>query len=258
MGTLKQYAGFAVSSEVAAAPITAEMAAAKLCAIRRTEKNWANFPRACVKADLIWTATIGQPPLPANYISVHVVEKFTDPDLADAVAYHTVTAAGDPICFISWEAVQAEGGSLTGPDGLLSAIVHEILEALIDPDCRESDPLPAGYGDLSGTYETSREVCDWLQGSDYEELPDHYVANASTPSFFGLEQGAPYDNAAGVGKPAVTGPFQQTDEGYHDVQAPDGTSTIVTGDKMPAKKAARVRKRGPRGGMRWAAKSATP
>ena len=173
-----KYLGFAVYSSVPGVSITAEMGSALLVAVRKLEHAWAGQPLMCDGPAQLLYWPGGSPIMkyPPGYVHVDVVESL--PDAPQDIAYHTVTAGGDPLCLISWAAVQAEGGTITGPNGLLSAISHEVLECLVDPTCQRTVPLPDGSGNL-----TSVEVCDWCQGTDWAPIPGVYVASAVDPEF---------------------------------------------------------------------------
>lgn len=237
--------GFCLWSSVPAAPITQEMAAAALCSLRRCEAwwRWAGRPLMTdgpcalkLQAGVVHDGIVALP----GFAKVQVVPVL--PDAPQDVAYHTVDAGGDPYGLISWAAVLAEGGSLMGPGGLLEALTHEMLEALVDPTCRQTVPLPSGG-------RTPLEVCDWVQGSAYEELPGHFVANAVGPRFFTPGETGALDLASDVGRGAVTRAFEETPDGYHEVIADDGSVSQVFGERMRPAVRARLERTGPRGGL---------
>jgi hypothetical protein len=229
--------GFAVSSEVPEAPIIAEMAAALLCQLRRVEHRWAGYSRMTAgPAILRWTSVVDDPMPDLGFARVHVVNSI--PEAPNDLAYHSVSADGMPFCRIGWQQVRAEGGALTGPNGLLSAISHEVAEACVDPDCTLTAAMPDGT-------RTSLEVCDWVQGLDYEELPDHYVAAVVGPEFFVIDA-----QPAGLCDGRVWAPFILSSGGYHDVIAADGTTSLVFGAQMHPAKRARIERTGVRGGMK--------
>lgn len=240
--------GYAVSSAVPDAPITEARAVALTKNLRRLEAWWADdlatndtwerLPNVDVK----WSPTVGDMLPDAEYAVVHVVPSLNDPG---AIAYHTVDEKGRPVCLISWAMVLAEGGSLDGPDGLVSAISHEILESRVDPTCQRNVRMPDGLV-------TPLEVCDWVQGMDYCEpgSPGIYVANAVGPRFFQIGAFGRLDLRSDVADGAVTQAFQETPEGYHEVEHPDGTVTQTFGKRFSPIKADRVRRVGSRGGLR--------
>ena len=246
--------GFAISSEVPEAPITFEGAEAATMTLRRLEKWWADeCSRDTVwerqaNVDVKWSPVVGDMLPDPEYAVVHVVRGFTEPGTENDVAFHTLDDKGRPVCLISWEQVQREGGSLTGPNGLWSAITHEIKEARIDALCNRTAALPNDAG------RTPIEVDDWLQGSDYEEpgCPGVFVSNSAGPGFFvaGTVRALGLDIASDVRSPTVTQAFQETPGGYHEVDHWDGTTSLVFGDRVPGDKADRIRRTGARGGLR--------
>jgi len=245
--------GYAISSAVAEAPITEAMAVALTKNLRRLEAWWdvelyaSTVWEHQAHVDVKWSPTVGDMLQDPGYAVVHVVDSL--PDAPQDIAYHTVDEQGRPVCLISWAAVLAEGGTLTGPDGLTSAIGHEILESRVDPTCLSYVPLPQGGS-------TPLEVCDWVQGSDYCEpgSPDVYVPNAVGPMFFVNGKFGRLDIASDLSAGAVTQAFQETPGGYHEVEAPDGTVSNVFGERVPEVKRLRIDRVGPRGGLRRCAR----
>lgn len=245
--------GYAISSEVAEAPITEARAVAITKSLRRLEAWWSEELKSCAawenlpNVEVKWSPDVGAILPDLEFAVVHVVPAFTEPGTENDIAFHTVDEFGRPMCKISWAAVLAEGGSLDGPNGLVSAISHEVDESRIDAPCTEVVPLPGG-----GDKTTSLEVCDWVQGADYEEdgSPGIFVANAVGPRFFREGEAGRLDIASDLREPTVTSAFQETPGGYHDVISPDSPVTFVFGDEMTEAKRARVTRTGPRGGMR--------
>ena len=246
--------GYALSSAVPEVVITAEIASALLQNLRRFEQWWKDRSQAAwnnlVNVSLVWSAETGVIPSDPELAVVQVVASL--PDAPQDVAYHTTDSAGRPMCLISWAAVQAEGGTVSGPNGLVAAISHEILESRADPLCILSVPLPGANttGDLS----TPLEVCDWVQGSDYEEpgSPGIFVANAVGPRFFMQGATGLLDIRSDVTTGAVTSAFQETPGGYHEVITGSGVVSQVFGDLVPAATRARIQRTGTRGGQRAA------
>lgn len=239
--------GYAISSSVDEAPITEAMAVAITKGLRRLEQWWRPYLSTDVtwggeaNVDVKWSPTIGDMLPDPDYCVVHVVPKLDDPHV---VAYHTYDF-NRPICLISWAMVQVEGGSLVGPDGLISAISHEVFESRVDATCAKTARMP------DGLY-TPLEVCDWVQGTDYCEpgSPEIYIANAVGPRFFVVGAQGRLDIRSDVTEPAVTQAFQETPEGYHEVEQLDGSVTQVFGSRFPECKKPRIIEKGTRGGER--------
>src|SRR5580693_6299217 len=120
--------GFWLASSAPAAVFTDAHGQALLKSIRRCEAWWANHSRMTDGAcELLWSSEIGATFDDPSYASVVLVPSIAIPG---DLAYHSVRANGQPYCEIGWSQIVAEGGTLTGPDGAMSAISHELLECL--------------------------------------------------------------------------------------------------------------------------------
>jgi hypothetical protein len=251
---------YAITSMIPEVVITADIGTALLENLRRLEQWWA--VRLATLAEwnslanvgLVWSAETGAIPADPELALVQVVASL--PNAPQDIAYHTTDAVGRPLCLVSWSAVQAEGGTLTGPDGLVSAISHEIQESRVDPSCNTLTPLP---GDNStGDISTPLEVCDWVQGSDYVEpcSPGIYLANAVGPRFFLQGATGKLDTRSDVTAGAVSEAFQLLPEGYYE-QIQGAAVSNVYGARVSWKKHARLERTGPRGGAVRAARKAS-
>lgn len=200
---------FALSSSCTDAPITLEGCLALSKQQARLARWWGIAP-----SEVRYTTRLGQIDDP-GCVDVHVMpdwsgEQFVGIPATD-IAYHTVSSDGRPVCFISWAAVQVNGGTLTGPGGLWSAIGHEMCESAIDPECDRLIANPAGKMELV-------EVCDRIQGNDYEEPGSEgiYLSDALGPAAWSLAtpKDAAVSIASDLGKP-VYGPFPLLPGGYY-------------------------------------------
>jgi hypothetical protein len=101
-------------------------------------------------------------------------------DDQSALAYHTVLADGTPSIDVGWGIIKANGGDLFGRGGFLSTSAHEYAEAFVDPYVDFWADAP------DGSYELSLEVCDPVQGDEYEidRGSGIYVANFVGPRYF--------------------------------------------------------------------------
>lgn len=236
---------FACSSACPDAPLDAEGCLALAKQQARLAKWYGHEP-----CRVEFTTELGEFDDPGA-IDVRVVETHGDAP-PGAIAWHTVENGRGTI-WVLWGAVQASGGTLKGPNGLYSAISHELCETAEDEPCDETVPLP---GDGADPLRTSLEVCDWVQGSDYEEdgSPGIWLANAVGSYFWGIGnyRAEGLDIASDLRAPTVTVAFTETSGGYHDVIAPDGTSALVFGDRVPEHVKARLLTTGPRAGKRRA------
>ena len=228
---------FAVSSAVPDVVIQPEWCQSFAMAVARLAKWW-----GILAPTVEYTTQPGQLDDPDGY-DVQIVQSL--PNAPDDIANHTVVN-GKPLCLISWAAVQAEGGSLTGPEGLTVAMSHEILECTIDPLCTKTVPVPNvnGMGDIS----TPVEVCDWVQGSDYCEIAGIYVANAVGPRFFMQGATGLLDIRSDLGPAAVTAAFQLLPGGYYEKIQGSQVSNVY-GERVSAVKRARLDRTGARAGL---------
>lgn len=172
-----------------------------------------------------------QPPAVAFYASdiglpaddIVVCTYLDQLDVPDAIAYHTVDAAGRPVCY------------MLPPSDPLDAtdLSHEILEAIGDPTADRWMKRPDGS-------EEAVEVADPVQGNSYT-IDTHVitptpvlaikVSNFVLPSYFDPNGKAPFD-AMGV----LTEPFTVAPGGYAVVLSADGNETDVFGDRTAASK----------------------
>jgi hypothetical protein len=97
------------------------------------------------------------------------------------------------------------------------------------------------------------EVCDPVQGSDYEEpgYPGLFVSNFVAPAWFQAGSKGPWDYAG-----ALKGPLTQLSTGYHELVNGDGSSTNVFGENVPEHVRRRVNRSGPRSGLLRSARPA--
>jgi hypothetical protein len=213
--------------------------------------RWWSLPTPHV----VYTTRIGELDDPGA-IDVHIVPDWSAPQFAGIpaqdIAYHTVGPDGRAVCYISWAAVQVNGGTLRGPNGLWSAISHECLESLVDPLCTRVVVNPAGQ-------QEPVEVCDRLEDDDYEEdgSPGVWLANALKPAGFGIYTPGtiaftgPRDIAGDLRPSPWTMPFPLADGGYY---APvDGPP--VFGERAPEHLKERVGRLGARSGAVRAAQA---
>lgn len=233
------YQGFALSSDVAEAPLTAEIASAMIEQLRQTEVIWEDLltdPRdpnariwGCYKqVDVTWNPQIDAVEKNVSFASVRLVASI--PDAPEDEAYHTEDRYGHPLCLISYAAC---GGSWP------SAMSHEIAECRCDATCLLTVNAP-------GNFKWAREVCDPVQGSDYVAQGTNVaVSNVVGPAYFGLAASGRLDLAG-----AVTAPFQQLPSGYHEQISRNGDTANIFGDRVTAEKRAYVQRVGVRGGLR--------
>ena len=255
---MTQYRGFALSSLTSEVVLTSNIEVALLENLRRCARYWLPYltdywatPDAI---ELQATEQVGQVNPDAGLVSVQIVPNFDGvPGTEGDLAYHDTDEFGRPRCRISWAAVKANGGTMTGPLGLTVAISHELLECLVDPTCKRT--LSTVFGTLNPDgFDEPLEVCDRLQGSDYCEptSPGIYVANATTPLYWGAHNGSNpmrLDIRGDVEAPAVLAPFVQLPGGYYET-LPDGQ--LHFGNRVTDATKARLLRTGPRAGMRRA------
>jgi hypothetical protein len=125
-----------------------------------------------------------------------------DADQANALGYHDITAAGQPIIKIFARDSAAAGVPLS------SVISHEILEELADPwiDGMVLADNGAGAGRLYAT-----EVCDPVE-ADLYEIDGVQVSNFVSPLYFMQRPQADNPRFDWLGKLAA--PFSMTPGGY--------------------------------------------
>lgn len=242
--------GYALSSSVAAMPITPEIARAHVESLRRTEAMWHDYLTAPDSKDLaatanaamwgrlaqvafVYTLEVGKIPDDPDMCRIELIADFSQfkdvPD--DFIAFHTIDAIGRPVCYIN---AAAAGADWT------AASTHEVHESRVDGPCFGTVIAPNGNS-------WAREVCDSVQGSEYEEwmCAGIKVANAVGPRYFGLSEQGPLDIAG-----AVTEQFQQLPGGYHEETGPDGETANVYGEGVSEVTRARIERTGPRAGFR--------
>jgi hypothetical protein len=123
---------------------------------------------------------------------------------------------------------------------LLSAISHEMCECAIDPECTATVVGPTGP--------EPKEVCDRLQGTDYEESgsPGFYLANAAGPGFFiqGERREAGLDIASDLNPPTAVTAFFLAPGGYFQNAT---TGQLTFGEEATDGLRDRASRNGPRG-----------
>jgi hypothetical protein len=248
--------GFALSSLVPEAAITEAIATALLETLRRCARKWSaylvGFWADAEDIALEWSETVGAVSPDPDLVSVQIVRNFDGiPGTKGMIAYHDTDEWGRPRCRISYDAVLAEGGTFTGPGGVVSAISHELHECLVDPSCRRTVSAVFGITNPDGKDEPL-EVCDRLQGDDYCEptSPDIWVANACTPAYY-LRKGSPVSVREDVQPLPELRAWEQLPGGYHEELGPAGASHVACGQGMTNTARERVTQHGPRGGLRW-------
>ena len=220
------YTGYALSSAVATAPMTEQIATALVETLRRCEAMWVDFLTdptnenakmwgSVANVAVLWSAETGAvDPDPALCV-VQLTDALPAGTPSGVIAYHTEDACGRPLCLVSHVAA---GGDWP------SAMSHELHESRVDAPCTQSATAPDGsVWDL--------ETDDPVEGSDYVES-GVLVSNCAGPRYFGLAQDGPLDIAG-----AVTQPFQQLPTGYHALA--DGSQ--VFGARVSAAKVAHAR-----------------
>lgn len=115
-----------------------------------------------------WQFVIGG----TNRIKSYIVDR--DADVPGALAYHDLRN-GKPVAVTMAATILDSGASMFGPDGVLSAHLHEAEEMFNDAACNLIARGP------DGRYRW-REVCDAVQGEDYEVGGD-YGKGAYAPNF---------------------------------------------------------------------------
>lgn len=156
--------------------------------------------------------------IPAGFVGTKLVDALDDPD---ALAYHTVGIDGRPLILVGWGIIKANGGTFFGADGMTSTTGHELAETAIDPELGLWWDLP------DGSAETPLEVCDPLQGEDFEqdEGSGLFVPNFCLPRYYSSSPGR-YDFRGNVSQPG------QVNRGGYQVRrvgGPRGHSSDVFG-----------------------------
>jgi hypothetical protein len=236
------YRGFAISSSVPEAPITEAVATAMIENLRRLERWWVREltdpqdPNArlwgCVaNVDIEWG---GETPPGPEWVLVQIVAALPIDTPEGDVAFHTVDELGRPLAMI-----------LHNADWTVS-LSHELLETRCDATCQILMTL------LNGK-KTPREVCDWIQGTDYcEPFSEVRVANAVGPLFFDEESNTRLLTIASDLTGELRKPLEESPEGYHEIIDPStGASSLVFGERMGQMTRDRLARTGPRGGKRW-------
>jgi hypothetical protein len=192
-----------------------------------------------------FTTAIGQIDDP-DAVDVQILPDLSRfPGTSGLLAFHDYTS-GRPVCYMGAAAIKAENGTdnwILGPNGLWSAVSHEICETDEDRDCAKTVTNPDGQVE-------PYEVCDRLQGSDYEEdgSPGIWLANALGPQGFviGAARAAGLDIASDLRTSTFTASFPLTPGGYY---APEGEPPVF-GERVSGVARARIERHGARGGMR--------
>lgn len=236
---------FALSSSCPDAPIDSKAVLAFAKGLTRLAKWWSKDA-----SHVVYTSRIGEIGDPGA-VDIHVVPDWSGPEFAGIpatdVAFHAFWG-GRPVGYVSWAAVQVNGGTLYGPDGLWEAISHEGYEADVNPDTDAYVTNPLGQRE-------PREVCDRLQGTAYEEegSPGIWLANALGPEAFvlGASRAAGLDIASDLRAPTCTAAFPLTPGGYY---APEGAPPVF-GERVSATKRGQVERTGARGSRSRGAQS---
>jgi hypothetical protein len=229
--------GFALSSAVEGAPLTPQIALALTENLRRCEALWvkqltdpqesnARVWGCRAQVDVEWNAEVGAVNPDPQLSVVQLVATQREGTPPGVMADHYVDANGRPVCEIFYIACGSDWPS---------AMSHEICEARVDATCASTVKAPDGT-----TWDL--EVCDSVEGSDYEENGVR-VSNAVGPAYFQLSTG-PLDIAG-----AVAAAFEQLPTGYH---VADGQEFF--GERVSEAKRAHVMSEAGRPGMRRTAR----
>jgi hypothetical protein len=143
---------------------------------------------------------------------VYIFEYVDQLDVPDAIAYHSIDAAGRPVGFML-----PPGDPLDATD-----LSHEILETMGDPTADRWMKRPDGS-------EVAVEVCDPVQGDSYTvaatvlgETRQIKVSSFVLPPFFDPNGVAPFDRLGNV-----TAPFGMSPGGYEAVLDTSGNEHDV-------------------------------
>jgi hypothetical protein len=156
----------------------------------RLASYWQRNPMGVAMAD-----TEAAVPADPEIVLAKFVDVLTD---KQSLAYHTNTPDGRPLILIGVQIVKtnvATGADwINGPDSLLTATSHELIETFVDPYCD-------WWWDMDGATEIPLEAADVVQGDSYEEDKGLFVQNFVGPRYFsGLGTG-PYDAMGLVMRP---------------------------------------------------------
>ena len=160
-----------------------------------------------------------------------------------ALAYHTITSLGKPVGYVGVNDVIADAVSagISAAQGISTALSHEILEALADPDINllSSDPT------TNTTALYANEVADPVENDAYDYTidlgdgkPPVYVSNFITPAWFqGFWKSKPANQRPAFDfRHVLTMPFQVAPLGYAIVLAPRSARwTVVFGKELKRK-----------------------
>src|SRR6185312_16593928 len=211
--------GYALVNESTRPELTPAVMSAHASALdaqQRDVADWwerAPLPVSCVGSEK-------DVPVDSGIVLATYVDTLSDPD---ALAYHTVDQYGRPRIYIGVGIVLANGGTISGPGGLLSAASHELIETTVDPYCGFNVDLP------DGSAETPLEAADWTQGDSYEQkgLEGLFVSNFCGPRCFDASaKDGPWDRMG-----LMSGPFQLRPGGYWSLRTggPGGQWTATFG-----------------------------
>lgn len=139
----------------------------------------------------------------------------TDKDVPGALAFHDLQA-GVPVLFTLAGTILQTGAAMFGPDGVLSAHLHEAEETFNDAACNLTARGPDGRV-------WWREVCDAVQGMDYKiGGTDAYAPNFCKAHWFNPD--SPDDDVDHVG--GLSEPFTVAPHGYQVVASCGGEQQV--------------------------------
>jgi hypothetical protein len=164
--------------------------------------------------------------------SAWLVSIIDNPDVADALGYHTVEGS-EIDAFVFCEPVLDNGGVVLGDASnantisVASVLSHECGEMFVDPQC---NTFVRGPMRPEGNW-YSKEIADPVQDSGY--FVNVNGANVSVsdfvlPSFFDPKGMGPFDH---LGK--LNGPFSMTQGGYMVLADSQGNQQQIFGMTMP-------------------------
>lgn len=151
-------------------------------------------PFASVWGVLPISVILGQPPVSTPARIAHLVD--TIPEAPDALAYHTIDAAGNPVLRIGVETIRgnlAPGQVLL--DEISKAITHELFETAVDP-------FVSLFCQVAGkTAMLAYEACDPVQGGSFKQ-GSTAISNFVYPAYFDAEDpSGPYDQVRQLSTP---------------------------------------------------------